>query len=106
MPIYVYEVVRVDAPDGLPGHRFEIFQAINEPALSAHPVTGQPVRRVVQPTAIAGRDSDLKTPGKLDEKNLARHGLAKYIKVGDATYEKVVGDGPERLSSEELPGAG
>ena len=49
MPIYVYEVVRDNAPDGLPGHRFEVIQGINEPALSAHPVTGQPVRRVTQP---------------------------------------------------------
>ncbi|XAL99735.1 hypothetical protein OT109_19415 [Phycisphaeraceae bacterium D3-23] len=102
MPVYVYEVVRDDAPDGLAGHRFEVVQGIKEPALSAHPVTGQPVRRVVQPIALAGMHSDLKTAGKLEEKNLARHGFAKYIKVGDATYEKMVGDGPDRLSAEEL----
>ncbi|MEM9416416.1 MAG: FmdB family transcriptional regulator [Planctomycetota bacterium] len=102
MPVYVYEVVRDDAPDGLPGCRFEVVQGMTEPALTAHPVTGQPVRRVVQPAALAGMHSDLKTAGKLDEKNLARHGFAKYIKVGDETYEKMVGDGPDRLSAEDL----
>ncbi|MFI4861031.1 MAG: FmdB family transcriptional regulator [Phycisphaerales bacterium JB063] len=106
MPVYVYEVVRDDAPDGLPGQRFEVVQSITEPAIATHPVTGQPVRRVVQPIALAGMHSDLKTAGKLDEKNLARHGFAKYIKVGDETYEKMVGDGPSRLSAQGLQNPG
>lgn len=101
MPIYVYEVIRDDAPDGLPGHRFEVIQSIADAALTQHPVTGQPVRRIVQPFALAGSDSDLANRAKLDERNLARHGLAKYVRVDEHTYEKMVGDGPSRLSSAE-----
>lgn len=99
MPIYVYEVIRDDAPDGLPGHRFEVVQAMADAELTTHPVSGQPVRRVVQPVALAGADSDAANRAKLDERNLARHGLAKYIRVDEHTYEKMVGDGPDRLSS-------
>jgi len=104
MPIYVYEVVRDEAPDGLPGCRFEVLQGINDDALRVHPVTAQPVRRVVQPVGLAGAETDLANRSKLDERNLTRHGLAKYVKVDEQTYEKMSGDGPKRLSSEELNG--
>jgi len=104
MPIYVYEVIRDEEPDGLPGCRFEVLQGIKEPALVEHPVTGQPVRRVVQLASLAGAETDLANRTKLDERNLSRHGLAKYVKIDEQTYEKMSGDGPKRLSSEELRG--
>ena len=104
MPLYVYQVLREDAPDGLPGQRFEVIHGINAPALTHHPVTGQPVRRVIQPVGLAGTATDLAQQHKLDERNLTRHGLAKYIRVGDDTYEKMSGDGPDRLSSGGLGG--
>jgi predicted nucleic acid-binding Zn ribbon protein len=41
MPTYVYETISA-TPE-----RFEVRQGFNEPALTAHPQTGEPVRRVI-----------------------------------------------------------
>lgn len=45
MPNYVYQSLSN-------GKRFEFRQSINEPALSRHPQTGEPLKRVVQVPAI------------------------------------------------------
>jgi len=41
MPIYVYETVAA------PHERFEVRQSMKEEALTRHPQTGEPVRRVI-----------------------------------------------------------
>ena len=41
MPTYIYETISA-APE-----RFEIRQGFNDPMLTAHPETGEPVRRVI-----------------------------------------------------------
>ena len=40
MPVYVYELLDT-------GDRFEIVQSMKDPALTAHPETGDPIRRVI-----------------------------------------------------------
>jgi predicted nucleic acid-binding Zn ribbon protein len=95
MPTYVYEVVTAD---GVPGERFEVVQPMNEPPLTAHPETGQPVRRVILPVHIAGRVSPLRTERALsDARKLERLGFTKYVKSSDGTYEKTLGAGPKRI---------
>jgi len=44
MPTYVYESI---PSDGGEPERFEIVQGMNEAPLTAHPETGEPVRRIV-----------------------------------------------------------
>jgi predicted nucleic acid-binding Zn ribbon protein len=44
MPTYVYETL---PPAGEEPLRFEFKQSMRDPALTAHPETGEPVRRVV-----------------------------------------------------------
>ena len=41
MPTYIYETIS-STPE-----RFELRQGFNDPALTAHPTTGEPVRRVI-----------------------------------------------------------
>jgi predicted nucleic acid-binding Zn ribbon protein len=41
MPTYTYETISA-TPE-----RFELRQSINDPALTSHPETGEPVRRVI-----------------------------------------------------------
>jgi len=50
MPTYVYKNLAT-------GDTFEIRQPITEPALTEHPETGDPVKRVVQPVGIAFKGS-------------------------------------------------
>ena len=45
MPVYQYETIPT-VPDG-PVHRFEVKQSMNDRALTQHPETGEPVRRVI-----------------------------------------------------------
>jgi predicted nucleic acid-binding Zn ribbon protein len=49
MPIYEYEVLD---QDGSPKGLFETMQKMSEPALTRHPVTGEPVRRILSPTFV------------------------------------------------------
>ncbi len=95
MPTYVYEVVR---EDGLPGERFEVVQLMTDEPLEKHPDTGQPVRRLFVPFHVAGKHAPMKTDRNLaDDKKLERLGFTKYVKSGDGTYDKVLGDGPKSI---------
>ncbi len=49
MPIYEYEIL---SQDGTPKGIFETMQKMSEPALTRHPVTGEPVRRILSPTFV------------------------------------------------------
>lgn len=50
MPIYVYRNLST-------GETFEVEQRMVDEALSAHPVTGDPVKRLIQPVGIAFKGS-------------------------------------------------
>jgi putative FmdB family regulatory protein len=50
MPVYVYKNLQT-------GELFELQQSISESALTAHPETGAPIKRVVQPVGIAFKGS-------------------------------------------------
>jgi predicted nucleic acid-binding Zn ribbon protein len=99
MPLYVYEVITADDS---PGEQFEIVQSMSEPALTKHPETGQPVRRVLFAPAVGGKWSDsAMSRSATDDKKLDRLGFTKYVKSGDGTYEKTVGKGPDKISRDQ-----
>jgi putative FmdB family regulatory protein len=50
MPVYIYRNLRT-------GETFEVEQRITEPALTEHPESGDPVKRLVQPVGIAFKGS-------------------------------------------------
>jgi predicted nucleic acid-binding Zn ribbon protein len=54
MPIYEYEILR---NDGTAKDVFETTQKMSEPALTKHPVTGEPVRRILSATFIGSGGS-------------------------------------------------
>lgn len=97
MPIYVYEVI---LEDGSAGETFEVLQSMNDPPLTHHPDSGQPLRKVITGAAIAGRWSDLKAKSNLSDKNLHAKGFTKYVKMGDGKYEKRAGKGPDVISAD------
>ncbi len=94
MPIYVYEVV---LPDGSAGEQFEVIQPMSAAALTAHPDTGEPVRRVFGTPNAPRAWTDTHGKSATSDKNLASKGFTKYVKTGDGTYEKTTGTGPKQI---------
>lgn len=94
MPLYVYEIV---LPDGTGGEQFEVLQGMSEVALTAHPDTGEPVRRVFGAPNAPRAWTDAHAKAKTTDKNLAAKGFTKYVKSGDGTYEKTTGSGPKQI---------
>lgn len=98
MPIYTYEVILEDEDE--PGMRFEYFQNMSDPPLTHHPITKQPVKRIISAPHIAGQYSDAAMKAEVsNDKKLAQLGLTKYVKKGDGYYEKTTGKGPDTLHS-------
>ncbi len=91
MPTYVYAVV---GPDGEERDHFEVVQSMSEDPLTAHPETGEPVRRVLTPPMIGGRHSSASEKRKMSDASLDRLGFTKYVK-SDSGYDKVAGKGPD-----------
>lgn len=50
MPVYLYRNLTTN-------ETFELEQRISEPALTTHPETGEPVKRLIQPVGIAFKGS-------------------------------------------------
>ena len=97
MPMYEYVVLR---KDGSEGERFEVMQSIHAPALTNHPETGEPVRRVISrlgPPKVVGGTRQA-TP-EMSDRRLEQLGFTKYKKTGGPgrNYEKIVGDGPDTI---------
>ncbi|MCG6154404.1 FmdB family zinc ribbon protein [Rubinisphaera margarita] len=98
MPVYLYEVVR---EDGQPGERFEVVQRMAEDALTVHPETGEPVKRVITAPAIGSRWMDMNMDRNMkDDSKLNKLGFTKYEKSGDGKYVKKFGQGPDMISKD------
>lgn len=99
MPTYVYEIL--DRSGNSTGRTFEAVQSMKEPALTAHPQTGEPCRRAIVAPNIAGKWSDLKAKSALSNKNLERLGFTKYERKGDGYMERTAGtEGPRSISAD------
>ena len=92
MPTYTYQVVTDDDS----GEIFEVFQKMSEAALTEHPETGVPVKRIPSVPNINTQWNE--KSGKLSNKNLDRLGFTKYERAGDGVYEKKAGEGPDTIS--------
>ncbi len=95
MPLYLYEVIR---PDGSGGEVFEVLRRMRDEPLSAHPETGEPVRRIFGvPNAPSGW-TDSQGKAKTSDGNLERLGFTKYVKGDGGKYQKQFGKGPDTTS--------
>lgn len=98
MPLYEYEILD---EHGEPLERFELFQSMSAAPLTKHPLTGQPVRRIISAPTLLGRNSDHAVNRTLnDDKRLGELGFTKYVKTDEGRYEKRAGSGPSSLSSD------
>lgn len=90
MPIYRYRVQSADPAERIV---FEVMQRIDEPPLTAHPETGQPVARILTaPGSVVMGRGDV-----MSSKNLAKNGFTRYEKTADGTYTRTAGTGPATL---------
>lgn len=97
MPTYVYEIL---TKTGKPtGKTFEIVQSMKDDALTTHPDTGAPVRRIPQAPGINMRGHGNK--GQLSNKSLERMGFTKYERKGKGYMERVAGKGGPRTISDQ-----
>ncbi len=94
MPLYVYEVVLAD---GSGGEQFEALQKMAEAALTQHPETGEPIRRVFGEPNTPRAWTDSQGKAATSDSNLAAKGFTKYVKTGNGTYEKTAGEGPKKI---------
>jgi hypothetical protein len=94
MPLYLYEVV---LPDGSGGEQFEVLQKMADAALTAHPETGEPVRRIFGEPNAPRAWTDSQGKAAVSDSNLASKGFTKYVKTDKGTYEKAAGTGPKIL---------
>jgi hypothetical protein len=60
MAIYEYEIL---GPDGKPKGIYEAEQKMSEPALTEHPETGEPLRRILSATFAHGSKSSSESVG-------------------------------------------
>jgi predicted nucleic acid-binding Zn ribbon protein len=88
MPVYVYKNLTT-------GATFELAQRITEDALSVDPVTGEPVKRLIQPVGIAfkgsgfyvtdsRKKSSAGSPAKSSDKGSAAASTGTDAKGGEA----------------------
>jgi predicted nucleic acid-binding Zn ribbon protein len=75
MPVYVYKNLKT-------GETFEVEQRITASALSSHPETGDPVKRLIQPVGIAFKGSGFYVN---DSKNSSKSSKPKPDTQADAT---------------------
>jgi predicted nucleic acid-binding Zn ribbon protein len=95
MPIYVYETIAADESEPT---RFEVMQSMSEPALTEHPETGEPVRRIITAPALVLKHGSGRQRDVLSDANLSRHGFSRYERSGDGAYERTAGSaGPPRF---------
>jgi putative FmdB family regulatory protein len=85
MPIYLYETLAT-------GETFEHLQGLHDAPLTAHPETGQAVRRVVAAPGLALKHGEAATRRTLAPRQLARHGFTRYEKTAPGHYVKTAGD--------------
>lgn len=93
MPTYVYRVIK---PDGEDGDTFEIDQPASDPALTTHPWTGEPVRRVFHAPNLGLKypEGEIRRKTK-DKAFLESKGFARYERDKlTGRYHKTAGTDP------------
>jgi len=97
MPTYVYECL---SKKGVPtGKTFELMQPMKDDALTKHPETGEPVRRMIVAPTLGTATSKFKA--SLSNKNLERLGFTKYERKGKGYMERTAGkQGPKSIGGD------
>jgi len=94
MPVFQYVVLNGKEPQEL----IEIEQGVSDPPCKEHPITKEPIRKVISSPTLSLRHSDANDKRTLSEANLKKNGFSLYHKdQADGSYHKKTGNGPESL---------
>jgi len=94
MPVFQYVVLNGKDPQEI----IEIEQGLCDHPLKSHPITKEPIRKLISSPTLSLRHSDANDKRILSEANLKKNGFSLYQKDhSDGTYGKKTGDGPESL---------
>ena len=95
MPVHQYVVLS----DKRPQEVIEIEQGVDDAPLAKHPITKEPIRKVLSSPTLSLKHSDVNEKKSLSEENLNKHGFSVYHKDStDGTYHKKSGKGPDSIN--------
>lgn len=100
MPTYVYQAYD-EQGQPVPGSVFEVVQPMSEDALTSHPETGQPVKRIPQAPNLPAMYTERQQASRLSDENLGKHGFTKYVRQSGGDYVKTVGEGPAVVNKDD-----
>lgn len=92
MPVYKYLVInKSNAPEYI-----EIEQEVNDPPLSIHPVTSEPIKRVLTSPTLTLNHSSAREKKILSPDHLANNGFSVLKRdSGSKKYIQTVGKNPK-----------
>jgi predicted nucleic acid-binding Zn ribbon protein len=92
VPIYVYETITT-------GERFECHQSMKDDALTTHPDTGEPVRRVILAPNLGMKHTPGREKKLTSNEAIEKAGFTKYEKDKvTGKYNRVAGkNGPAQI---------
>ena len=95
MPTYLYEVLNGSEP----AETFEIVQDFSDTPLTSHPITKEPVRKILSPSSITLKHTDSSEKRVLSDENLSKNGFNKYEKSDpNGTFHRTAGkEGPKTI---------
>ena len=98
MPLYLYRIIN----DRKPSEYIEVEQPIDQPPLTRHPATNEPVERVPSSPNLTLKHGDRQEKRTLDPKHLESAGFSLYEKDSSGKkYHRTVGkNGPKTFESQ------
>ena len=100
MPIYQYEVLNGDVP----AEFFEVEQRMDDEPLTKHPLTKEPVKRILLSASLSLKHTSQNEVNSLSADNLNKNGFSSYERDSSSgNYFRTAGThGPAKLSEQDL----
>ena len=100
MPVYRYKTLNQEKSEEF----FEVSQKISDTPLKKHPLTGEPVERVLSSPSLTLQHSSGKENKTLSPDYLKKHGFSRYEKDhSSGDYFQTAGkDGPSVIRADEI----
>ena len=102
MPVYQYMLVDSKFDNEI----LEIEQSITDEALKMHPITGEPIKRLISSASLTLKHSSSQEQATLAKENLAKKGFTVFEKnsCDPSKYSRTVGNiGPSEIYTNKLP---